>query len=348
MLPKTYAAAALGLLTTAAQAQVVDLVKDTADGDRWMYPFNGTPGIRAIASTFSAADQGPGFDDRDGQFLLMFDTDAAITPGLDPGSYQIIAARLTLVIDNDEEFRYDPTPDSFRTLLAESDPDFIADADSGRAMTIFGVGYRNGWDVFSWTQTSAFGGPPVIEPAQSARNVFAANYDSVGAAFDISNNVKERFEVAPLGIGEIEGMAPGDTVPAESVVVFELDLCDEDGMAFLRRSLRDGRLNLAVSSMHPASGGPGGGAGDVLYPIFKTSDDVIAQILDQTPTLELTVRVGSPGNYDGIGGADFSDVIAFITDFGSGDPAANLAPPCTLDFSDVLAFLVAFAAASGG
>lgn len=146
----------------------------------------------------------------------------------------------------------------------------------------------------------------------------------------------------------IDGVALGDLVPAESVVTIDFDLCDAEGIAFVRRSLHDGRLNLAVSSMHLATGGPGGGTGDVLYPFFKTRDNVIAQLLGQTPTLELTVRVGSPGNYDGLGGADFSDVLAFLTDFGAGSPAADLAPPCGLDFSDVLAFLVAFAEASGG
>ena len=45
------------------------------------------------------------------------------------------------------------------------------------------------------------------------------------------------------------------------------------------------------------------------------------------------------------GTLDFSDVIAFLTAFGSMDPAADLAPPFgTFDFSDVIAFLGAFGA----
>jgi hypothetical protein len=40
---------------------------------------------------------------------------------------------------------------------------------------------------------------------------------------------------------------------------------------------------------------------------------------------------------------DFSDVVAFLTFFGTGDPAADLAAPFgTLDFSDVLSFLSSF------
>ncbi len=42
---------------------------------------------------------------------------------------------------------------------------------------------------------------------------------------------------------------------------------------------------------------------------------------------------------------DFSDVVAFLTAFGSMDPAADLAPPAgVFDFSDVVAFLGAFGA----
>ncbi|MEZ6243107.1 MAG: GC-type dockerin domain-anchored protein [Phycisphaerales bacterium] len=41
---------------------------------------------------------------------------------------------------------------------------------------------------------------------------------------------------------------------------------------------------------------------------------------------------------------DFSDVVAFLTAFGTADPAADFAPPVgVFDFSDVLAFLSAFA-----
>eukprot|EP00913_Durusdinium_trenchii_P006084 g5696.t1 len=48
---------------------------------------------------------------------------------------------------------------------------------------------------------------------------------------------------------------------------------------------------------------------------------------------------------DPFGVLDFSDVIAFLTAFGSMDPAADLAAPFgTFDFSDVIAFLSAFGA----
>jgi len=46
-----------------------------------------------------------------------------------------------------------------------------------------------------------------------------------------------------------------------------------------------------------------------------------------------------------VGVLDFSDVVAFLTAFGAGDPAADLAAPeGVYDFSDVVAFLSAFGA----
>ena len=46
-----------------------------------------------------------------------------------------------------------------------------------------------------------------------------------------------------------------------------------------------------------------------------------------------------------LGVLDFSDVLAFLTAFGAGDPSADLAAPVgVFDFSDVLAFLTAFGA----
>lgn len=334
---------ALGVVNIGASAQVIEASFDEPTGDRWMYPFNGTPGTRLFASTFSAAEAGPGFDDRDAQFVLLFDTSGQITPGLDASEYRIISARVTAVIDNDEQFRYDPTPDSYVTQLFDTDPSYVPDTDPGRAITIFGTGYRAGWDVFTWTETTTFGSVAEVDPAQGMRTIFAANFDSQGTAHDVSNNVKQRFDPTPLGVGMTDTVAPGDLVPEGTVFTFELDRCESGGLGFLQRSLRDGSLNLSISSMHLATGGKGGGTGDVTYPFFKTKDDIVALLSDEVPTLELVVRVGSPGNYDGQGGVDFSDVLAFLSDFGANDPAADLAPPCGLDFSDVLVFLQAFA-----
>ena len=61
--------ACAGLFVTAsAGATTFD-----ATGDRWMYPFNGAAGAEPTASVFGAPGDAM-FDDRDGQYLLDFDT----------------------------------------------------------------------------------------------------------------------------------------------------------------------------------------------------------------------------------------------------------------------------------
>ena len=86
------------------------------------------------------------------------------------------------------------------------------------------------------------------------------------------------------------------------------------------------------------AGMPDNGVGDGVNPIVDLG---CAEFQGATP--------GGPCNdadlaepYDVL---DFSDVLAFLTGFGSMDPAADLAPPFgTWDFTDVLSFLGAFGA----
>lgn len=331
--------AGISLVSGVASGQVLSLSADAPTLDRWMYPFNGTPGTRAIASIFFSGGE-PMFDDRDAQFIVGFDTDGAIPEGLDTGEYRVISATLRAWIDNDAQFRYDPTPDPTSSFYDPADPEFTADADVGRPIEVFGVAYRGGFDLSSWSEGTTYSADPLSEETRTA---YAAQFDELGAPTDVSNQVRDRFDPAPLGIGMMPTLSPGDEVPAGTEVVFELDLCAPGLQAYFGQSLSGGRVNLAITSLHPASGGPGGQQGDTTFPIFRTRENILSILNDQAPKLELTVRVGSPGNYDGIGGVDFSDVIAFLSDFGAGDPAADLAPPCGLDFSDVIAFLTAFA-----
>lgn len=68
-----------------------------------------------------------------------------------------------------------------------------------------------------------------------------------------------------------------------------------------------------------------------------------------SPADYLVTDAGGPCNdadlAEPFGMLDFSDVVAYLTAFGTMDPAADLAPPFgSFDFTDVVAFLGAFAA----
>jgi len=324
---------------SAAQTQLIEADYSVPTLDRWNYPFNGSPGTRLTGSTFGAVEL-DGFDDHDAQLLLGFDTFNEVTTGLDAAEYRVLRATVTITNSNGDEFRYDPTYDTHDTyeFLDES-----FDPDPGRPVHLWSIGYRNGFDQTTFGEFTAFGGPPVVAPAQESRYAFAAYFPDGPDAVDISNNLKEEFDPTPMAVGFNDSLIPGDTVPENTALTFEVDLCDPMIRAYLAQGLSLGEVRFAVTSLHSANGGKGGGKGDVSYPFWYTKENPIAQLLGYTPTLSLEVRIGSAGDYNADGLYDFFDVSAFLDDFGAGNPAADLTGDCVFDFFDVSDFLDAFA-----
>jgi hypothetical protein len=336
---------ALALITstaavTNAQSQLVTLDYDIPTLDRWNYPFNGSPGTRLSASTFGAVELF-GFDDHDAQFVLGFATDADVSTGLDINEYQVLSATVTITNTNGDEFRYDPTYDTHDTYLFLDD---TLDLDDGRPVHLWGVGYRNDFDVFTWNELSPFGGVASVDPTQEMRHMFAAYFPFEGSGpVDISNNLKQEFDATPMAIGQTDAVLPGEFVPSESTFTFEVDLCQPGIRAYLAQGLSDGEVRFSVTSLHAANGGDGGGTGEIAYPFWYTKENPIAAIFNLAPTLDLVVRVGSAGDFNSDGSFDFFDVSAFLTAFNAGDNSADLNNDCQLNFFDVSAFLTAYA-----
>lgn len=326
-----------GLWSTLASAQVLTHTATSPTLDRWMYPFSFTPGTRTAAPAFGA-NLLDGFDDRDGQYVIGFDTDASIPAGLDLASYRVLTVTLTATVSNDLQFDYDPTPDALSTFLI---PD--TDLDPGRPLEVFACGYRNGFDLATWEETSPYGANPVVDPAQGSRHIFSAVFDSSGDVVDVSNSLKDQFDPAPMGLGITPDVIPGDPVPADTTFTFELDLCDPFHLNYVREALEFGRLNLVITSLVEASAIDGPPTGEPNYPVFYTRENAIAQILGLEPTIEIVVRVGSAGDYTGDGERNFFDVSAFLADFNAGARAADLNQDCELNFFDVSQFLQEFA-----
>ena len=338
----TIAFAALTAAGSPAAAQLLQ-VDTTATLDRWMYPFNGSPGTRLSASTFGAPRL-EGFDDHDAQFIIGFRTDTEVPTGLAPAAYRVVSATVYASVSNDAQFRYDATYDPQNTYENQegSYPGLVPDADTGRPVHLWGVGYREGYTLQTWTETTPFGFNPTVPPAQGARTAFSAVFDPSGAAIDISNHLKAEIDRTPLGVGRTDDLTPGDLVPFDTTFAFEVDLCNPGTRAYLGQSLAAGELRFGITSLHPASGGPGGGTGDPSYPIWHTRENPIAQILGLQPRLEIEVRVGSAADYNGDGLRNFFDISAFIADFNAGSPAADLNTDCLLNFFDISAFIAEF------
>lgn len=222
--------------------------------DRWNYPFNSTPGVRDRGSTFSAgADNN--FDDRDGQVLLGFDTLGLIPEGLGEARYRLVSATLRIATFNGG-FAYDPTYDSFKTYLDPLDPDFLADADAGRPVELYGVSFRGECspgvlcDEATYVENAPWGAGGGTT-FRSVRHAFPVDFQA-GSTLDISNNVDDRFDPVPFAVGQVAGLAPGSLVPFDSDFVFTLDAGSPDVQAYVARALNLGRLRLMLSSLHPA------------------------------------------------------------------------------------------------
>lgn len=276
--------------------------------DKWMYPFEfGTGGTRPVSPTFASFD--PRFDTRDAQFLLGWDTSAAFPTNVAPSKYLLRKAKLILSVSADQTFIYDPTFDSFHTYLRTNESGYIADADSGRPVEVFGTDYRGGFNAVTFTENGPYGfvGPFASNNISiGTRNAFAAMYDTNGVVVDVSNHVGQHnatwtnaaFEAIPWAVGVTTNAAAGEFVPIDSKVTFDIDLSDPLVKGYVARALASGALRFTVSSLSPAEqvtpGGTGsGGAGS--YPQWATREN----LLTDGPVLELEGAVVSATDSDG-------------------------------------------------
>jgi hypothetical protein len=270
------------------------LTAEPASIDRWMYPFNGTPGSRSAAPTFGSAGDGTGVDTRHGQFLLGWNTASLVPTNAGPVNYLVRRAVVSILVKNDRKFALDPTHDSWRTFLPVEHSLHLDDADAGAPVELFGAGFRGGFTEETFLENSAFG-----SSAAGERNAFATSYDTNGVFVDVGNNVGKAtaqfapFEAWPFAVGDVAGLAPGELVPVDSPMRFEIDLSDPLVVGYLQRGLDAGRLRFVVSSLHGASFG-----GEQSYPDFHTRESLGGDppILD----LEVTVVSETDSDTDGL------------------------------------------------
>ncbi len=296
-------------------------LQTTTDLDRWMYPFNGSPGFRTAASTFTAIGQeevsGFTFDQRDGQVLLGFDSSGVYPTARPACQYVVDSVVLRATISRHESFAYDPTQDDFCTYITDVlDPDFCGgDTDVGtglistaRPIELFGIGYRNGFGLVNAPGVTAF---TEVSPhgtiQKEMRNLYPIDgnvYPSIGLQTmtdDVSNNVRDRFNPTPWALGIAPTLVSGDTVPADTEFVFTLDagglVAGEKMYEYVREGLRSGRLHFLLTALQPATTDGGGGSGE--FAEFFTKEDVIFGI-------PATIEVFGSLTCDGDANSDFA------------------------------------------
>ena len=231
--------------------------------DRWMYPFNATPGTRAVASIFGTTGSEM-FDDRDAQFVVVFDTTSVLPTGLPPEQYLLHRMELRLVHSAADTFLYDPTADPYDSY---GDEPAGLDPDPGRPIELYGLGFRNGFTVDSFQEDAPYGPPG--PPAANQRNAFAMDLAGDGTPADVSNNISAPVASQPWAIGITDQVDPGAPVPADTTFTFTLDLSRPELVDHIRNALAAGRFGLVVTSMHAASQG-----GAPAYPVFYTKENI--------------------------------------------------------------------------
>ncbi|MBS0189486.1 MAG: hypothetical protein JSS51_15590 [Planctomycetes bacterium] len=313
--------------------------------DRWMYPFNFAAGAETRASLFAALNQ-PGFDDRDGELLVGFDTGNDIPTGKGRLSYKILKATLSVFVENDAAFSYDPTPDPLASSYATSDPQYIADTDPSKPIEVWPAGYRNGFSAESFLEDSPFGGAPTVPPAQGARNVYPVLLDNYQAGVDVSRQVRDKVPGAPMALAKLFGdsgeLTPGTLVPQGTEVRFALGNTASANYVYLQNALNSGRLRLLVTTLEPTSGGPGGGTGGITYPRIYTRENAAAA-LGYGPQLALEVAVTCAADFDGDNLVDDTDFGFFVVTYNELiDARCDLNGDGVTDDSDFTQFVVAY------
>lgn len=327
------AAGVAAVITASTHAGTVSVSYDEPSLDRWMYPFNPTPGTRGECSVFGTTGDDR-FDDRDGQMIVAFDTSADVPPARGTNAYDLVSARLTIEVSQDLLFVYDDSQDSYRAFLDPADPDYVADADPGQPLEMFGLGFRLGLDALTFEEDTPYTfGPPI---GQRIRTAFGADVDELGAPFDVSLNVVDRFDPQPWAVGTMPTLTPGDAVPVGTEVVFDLDLSHPGADLYLREALDLGVMQLCVTSLTLVE------EQGAEFPSFYTKENsLVALGLASAARLELEVELLCPADVDGDGAAGFGDILAVLAAWGpcEGDCLADVDGDGMVGFSDVLTIL---------
>ncbi|MGH7243719.1 MAG: hypothetical protein ACREJD_09910 [Phycisphaerales bacterium] len=339
-------AAGLSTLSAAALAQNVSVTYTTPALDRWMYPFNFSAGDETRAALFAAL-QTPGFDDRDGELLVGFNSNADITTGKGRLSYKILSATLNVFVEDDLSFYYDPSADPLASSYATNDPDHVADTDLSKPIEVWPCGYRNGFSAATFTESSSFGGTPVVAPSEGARNVFPALLDYTQAPVDMARQVRLKLAGNAMALGRIfdEGgleWTPGTLVPAGSEVRFNLANVSSANYVYMQNALNTGLVRLLVTTLEPTSGGPGGGTGGVTYPRIYTKENILGS-LGYAPRLSLEVAITCAADFNGDNVVDDADFVIFAAAYNELlDARCDLTNDTVTDDSDFVIFVAAY------
>lgn len=338
----------LPLMAPLAQGDIVTW--DEPDVDRWFHQGNNSPGDKSDPSLFTAfgfaGTNHPGVGQvRSGSMLVAFDTSSDIAL-VEPHRYSIASIQVGLTMTPDMSITYDPTPDSLADITGGTD-------DAGRPIELFGVGFDNDYERVGFGSND--GQPPEFEERSAlwsaaaqtedrTYNVFPLGDDGSGSLGNVFNNpggegdydfnesteewelvatTRDPWDTVPWAVGTVPGLSPGDSVPGNSVFMFDIDLQLPGVTEYFQEALADGSLAVFVSSMHDLEGFHTGGSPNP-FPRFYAKEHLAVQLeLQSAATLQIDYTLLPPdvlGDMDCDGDVDFDDIDDFV--LGLNNPAA--------------------------
>lgn len=363
-----FAAIAAGFFASNALAQTYDF--SMPSDDRWQYPFNFSGGARPTASVFTSLGTGvpsfSNFNDRDGAFIIAWNTGALIPPGAGAGNYAISSIRVTLRSEpgatwipdatSDEWYTFDFNNDTFingdgipRGQPGDTDGE-SDDSDPGRGIELFGAGFGPFYTAVSWTENSAYVGG--TDQANAPRDPFPMVFqdgttdvlhceDSISGRHNqnIANPVG-RFTPTPWALGIPVNYVPNaQTVPFDVTFDLNLDLSGGRVRQYFQEQLNAGRVIVYVTALtETVMGGTVGGV-----PSFYNKEGLGLHPEARAPKLTITLAEQIPGDLDSNGCVDLRDLATLLSNFGTGS-GAELADGDTdgdgdVDLSDLAALL---------
>lgn len=275
--------AAAGAFTASAQPVTTNgMPADLERGTYANYFFCQNPAY----AIFSHFDDASGSDSRLAQLLIGWNTSNAVPVNQPLSRYLIRRCRVTITLNNGNQVAHDPSHDDYRTNFDTNHVAWLPDSDIGRPIELFGVGYRHGYTSATFSQCSTVG-----NGAPGTNNVFGVTWTTNGVPVDVGNDVGKTlpafpaFESWPFAVAQTTNCAPGELMPANSRLTFELNLDDPFVVEYLQRGLQEGRPRFMVSSLHQVSGQ----FGSEPYPSFTTRFN--QAVLNPPTTLDLDVMV---------------------------------------------------------
>lgn len=247
----------------------------TPSDDRWHYPFGFDGATRPIASIFAAPGHCyDGFNDRDGQIIVAWDTSDLIAPGQGLNHYNIQSITLTMTHPADACWQPDLTTDPYYQFDIDGDCEVNADGiprgepgdvdgesdntDPGDVLGVFGAGFGPYTEYETWTEFTPYEGSAFVENLPRDPYPFVYQFgtwtplhaeDSIKGLWNADAGVSE-YTATPWGIGQPLNYTPGEQdVPFD--VRFTINLSESSGQVrrYFQEQLNNGRVVLIINTL---------------------------------------------------------------------------------------------------